>query len=83
MDAALVCCEEQLHWKLAESTRGVRLHANLHFGAGIPVRLWRCRRCERVTHEGWIPPTWISAVAREADKIEAELDAAIARAYAA
>jgi len=76
----LICCGEPLTWLIAESARAARVHA-LHVGVGIPVRLWRCVRCEQVTHEGWIPPTWISAVAREADRIGAELDADVERAY--
>jgi hypothetical protein len=75
----LVCCGERLEWLIADSPSG-RRHART-VGKGIPVRLWRCRRCEQVTHEGWVPPTWINAVAREAAKIRAEIDAQIRLAY--
>ena len=78
-DDELMCCGEPLRWLVAESVRGSR-HA-LGVGSGIPVRLWRCARCERVTREGWVPPTWISAVAREAEKIRVELETEIERAY--
>lgn len=79
-DEGLVCCGEPLTWLVAESARGVKWHA-LTVGKGIPIRLWRCPRCERVTHEGWVPPTWISAVAREAERIRAELEAEVKLAY--
>lgn len=81
-DEELVCCGEPLRWLIAESARGTRRH-RLSVGRGIPIRLWRCARCERVTHEGWVPPTWINAVAREAEMINAELETAIERAYTA
>ena len=75
----LMCCGKPLSWLIAESVSG-RRHA-LCAGKGIPVRLWRCTLCERLTCEGWVPPTWISAVAREAERIRGELEAEIERAY--
>jgi hypothetical protein len=74
-----VCCGEPLTWLIAESTRGIR--HTLQVGVGIPVRLWRCTLCEQITHDGWVPPTWVSAVAREAGRIERELNTDVRRAY--
>ncbi len=60
---------------VAESPLGVKTASprGLTLGKGIPVRLWRCAICGRDEHEGWIPPTWIGAVAQRASEIEAEL----------
>jgi hypothetical protein len=86
----LFCCDEPLTWKVAESVTGTQ-HA-LCIGVGIPVRLWRCTRCEQVTVEGWIPPlwmdcwipqAWIEVVTREIEQIVAELNADLTRAYTA
>jgi hypothetical protein len=75
------CCGEPLHWLIAESARGVEVARRVEVNRGIPFRLWRCAWCEGVTYEGWVPPTWISAVARACEEIRRELEAELARAY--
>jgi hypothetical protein len=77
----LTCCGETLHWLVAESKRGVEVARRVEQNRGITFRVWRCASCERVTTEGWIPPTWISAVARASEQIRSELEADLARAY--
>jgi hypothetical protein len=62
---------------VAESPLGVRTasHRGPSLGRGIPVRLWRCPGCGCDAYEGWLPPTWISAVAQRAEEIGRELAA--------
>jgi hypothetical protein len=66
------CCEERLHWLVADGS----LHELL------PARLWRCRVCERFSTELWVPPTWGNKVAETVMRLRARLDEAIADAYA-
>lgn len=75
------CCGESLHWLVAESARGKEVARCVEVDRGIPFRLWRCAWCERVTYEGWIPPTWITAIADACGEIRRELEADLARAY--
>ena len=75
------CCREPLHWLVAESTRGKEVARRVEVNRGIPFRIWRCAWCEGVTYEGWIPPTWITAIADACGDIRRELEADLARAY--
>lgn len=74
------CCGETLHWLIAEASSGRFLV--LRVSAGVPVRLWRCRRCERVTTEGWCPPSWGNAVADSIYTLGFEIQAEVEQAYA-
>ncbi len=73
----LKCCDESLHWLIAESARGKEVARHIEVNRGIPFRIWRCAWCEGLTYVGWTPPTWISAVARARDEIQRELTAEI------
>ena len=75
------CCGEPLHWLIAESARGKEVARRVEVDKGIPFRIWRCAWCEGVTYEGWIPPTWITAIADACSEIRRELEADLARAY--
>jgi hypothetical protein len=75
------CCGEPLHWLIAESARGKEVARRVEVDRGIPFRIWRCAWCERVTYEGWIPPTWITAIADACGEIRRELEADLARAF--
>ena len=75
------CCGEPLHWLVAESTRGKEVARRVEVNRGIPFRIWRCAWCEGVTYEGWIPPTWSTAIADACGDIRRELEADLARAY--
>jgi hypothetical protein len=75
------CCGEPLHWLIAESARGVEVARRAEANRGIPFGIWRCAWCEGVTYEGWIPPTWITAIADACGDIRRELEADLARAY--
>jgi hypothetical protein len=75
------CCGEPLHWLIAESARGKEVARRVEVDRGIPFRIWRCAWCEGVTYEGWIPPTWITAIADACGEIRHELEADLARAY--
>lgn len=75
------CCGEPLHWLIAESARGKEVARRVEVDSGIPFRIWRCAWCEHVTFEGWIPPTWITAIADACGEIRRELEADLARAY--
>jgi hypothetical protein len=39
---------------------------------GTPIVSARCTSCGATSYLGWIPPTWISAIARKIEKIERE-----------
>ena len=71
MGCALVCCGEPMVLE-AESAYG-RLLGETAINKGIPIARWRCQVCGSRVFEGWSPPTWISATARAAIRIEKEL----------
>lgn len=77
----LVCCGEPLHWLVAESARGKEVARCIVINRGITFRVWRCAWCEQTTTEGWIPPTWINAIARATSEISREVEAELARRY--
>lgn len=61
---------------IAESWTGID-HASqrgLFLNRGISVALYQCPACGSESNLGWEPPTWISAVARTAARIEQEME---------
>jgi hypothetical protein len=73
------CCGEPLHWLIAEAPSGCGL--TLTVGSGIPVRLWRCAWCECVTVEGWVPPTWVNAIATLVHTLRVEIEERVMASY--
>lgn len=72
------CCGRPLEL-LGESASGRRTARRAILDQGIPIARWRCPVCGRERHEGWVPATWVGAVARAAAEITAELEEDIRR----
>jgi hypothetical protein len=62
---------------VAESAKGRRVAQALVLDSGVTLAVWRCRECRAERREGWLPPTWISAVARAAEEIRREIEAGL------
>lgn len=78
-EPALVCHGRPMAL-LAESPTGRRVARATAVGQGVPFACFRCAQCGRREQLGWIPPTWINAVARAAERIRRELNEALAAA---
>jgi hypothetical protein len=66
--AELNCCG-RARSLVAEYAYGRSIARETVVGRGIEIARWRCATCGSETYEGWVPPTWIGAVARAADRI--------------
>jgi hypothetical protein len=55
------------------SSRGLRRANAINRGVRVLSLCWPA--CEAESYLGWVPPTWINAVAREVDAIRQELSA--------
>jgi hypothetical protein len=62
---------------VALSARGVEVASSgrVKWNRGIRFAVYRCTHCTREQYEGWIPPTWVGAIARACGQIRIELAA--------
>jgi hypothetical protein len=70
------CCGEPLRL-MALSVRGVQVASTgtVEWNRGIRFAVYTCAHCASESFEGWIPPTWVGAIARACGQIRAELAA--------
>ena len=69
-------CHNQPMKLIAESPSGRATAYKVALGRGIQIAIYRCGVCGREEFEGWLPPTWISAIARLSVTIKRELEEA-------